>query len=370
MLVKYTKSLYVDSTKTDFLKRNTMTQPELSWAQQDPGMMLALQGDTLRPEEEILAPAGNRRFGKLVARGALALGLGVVGAGIYETYDSEPASAEAPCADNEYVAYWEDFNNDGIKQLGEVTCKPIPTTTTPTTRPPATTQPPSSGGGGGSGGGSGGGTPTTQPPRPTTTTSPFIEVNDDGDAWSVTVDKNTGEKVGGWDVNDDSPGLGEQGITQLQGEMSARGLDPATLTDAQKLTAMTVHPDAWGWYFADILSVPTTTTTTTTIAPETTTTQAEVIASTAAPTTEVQASSTVAEQPSTTQAQEAVAGGNDESDDDGSSSANVIRNGIIAGASIALSGLLIFGFARRRHKKEEPTPRGPYGGNPRPVPGS
>jgi hypothetical protein len=103
------------------------------------------------------------------------------------------------------------------------------------------------------------------PPTTTETTSPFAEVNNDNDAWTIVVDKKTGEKQSGWDVNDYSEGLGQVGVDQYIAELSLRGLelDPKYNNDSAKLVAMTVNPADWGAYFGDMLAVPATTTTTT-----------------------------------------------------------------------------------------------------------
>lgn len=145
---------------------------------------------------------------------------------------------------------------------------PTPTTlvsgdggTSPTTQPHN---------GGGAGGGGGGTVPQVTAPRTTV-------VDEDGDGFTVTIDR-TGNVVGGLDVDDHSAGLGEVGLTRLLSDMAARGLDPTTLTDLQRLVALTVDPSDFDEYLGDVYALPTTTSTTT--APATSITTAELTTST------------------------------------------------------------------------------------------
>jgi hypothetical protein len=187
------------------------------------------------------------------------VGLGGALGGVYAT-GAEVVHADYPC---DYGADYSVQDPRGPQYPDIDMCYGDPPTTTEkptntTVKPTQTTQ---SGGGGNNGGGSGGGNGST----PTQTTSPFAEVNNDNDAWTIVVDKKTGEKQSGWDVNDYSEGLGQVGVDQYIAELSLRGLelDPKYNNDSAKLVAMTVNPADWGAYFGDMLAVPATTTTTT-----------------------------------------------------------------------------------------------------------
>lgn len=152
-------------------------------------------------------------------------------------------------------------------------CEGDPPTTTPHTSPNTTpttptTQPRNTGGG----------PAAVSTTTPSQTTSPNIEQNADADDWSIVVNKNDGSRVSGWDVDDNSPGLGQEGINRYLVELTARGLDPGNpqyYNDSISLIVQTVNPADWSKYLDEVLSIPTTstetaTTTTTTAASSTT----------------------------------------------------------------------------------------------------
>lgn len=308
----------------------------------DPGLMLAYQiAERSNGTDFLDAGIASRSSGSKVARLLMAgASMGLIGGLATEVVSNNApeASADYQCAVPDYYVteyVYDNLGNEvGSLQRGYCYDAPKPTPTTSPAPGPTPTSPPS------------GGNPTPAP-RPTTpaTTSPFSEVDEDGDSWSITIKKSTGETFSGWDIDDKSPGLGEEGLIILQSEMQLRGLDFNGITDDIKLVAQTVHPDQWSLYLSEILSVPATTTTTTTI-PETSTT---VPSETSTTIEELETSSTGASETSTTE-KEATAAVVDTDSSDGSGNKKLLAAVLGVLGVLGLGGTVV---AARRHREDE-----------------
>jgi hypothetical protein len=249
--------------------------------------------------------------------------------------------------------------HDGGYYDGQPICNPFPpppatTTTTAAPRPtttttPRPTNPPSPGGGGSSSGGSGGGSTSgdsTATPRPAETTT-TIDLDIDNDTFL----RGTGFLP---DIDDNSPGLGEQGAIEAR----TLGIDVDSGSEEANLNlqiAYTVNPNDWGRvvdnyaiYGINVLNT-TTTSTTSTSTSTTTTTQVDIVADTSE--NEDSANSAAGVESTTEKRPTTVIAESDSGD--GSGNNKLFTAGLAALAIAGLTGLTGL-IARRRRNEDEP----------------
>jgi hypothetical protein len=233
---------------------------------------------------------------------------------------------------SEIPDYYKNVRNDDGSYSQVEMCYDVPTPTNPPPSPssnPVTTN------------------HTNPQPTPNSTTPPivYIEVNDDGDAYSLTARQDTGEIVNaGYEIDDNSAGEGDPGLVKLRAEFEARGLsfdaDPDKV-GFYTLVGLTVSPSDFAKYIDLLANTPVTTTTT---IPVTTTTTTTIPVTTTTTTTIPVTSTSV---------KVAAGASGDKSDSSGDGG---IGFGELAGPGallIGLSGVIIY-LGLRRHNHHQP----------------